>query len=210
MMHRRGYIIGCMVLLIGLGAATLWPHRLAVSRVQSTPEPKPVTHSLDKPNESPPPKTYAWKGTAADPKYINLPTIAAAGFVQFMGVDQNRQVAAPESIYLAGWYVNSVRPGEVGLSIIDGHVDGYQKPGIFNHLALLKPADQFTVERGDGRKLTFRVRQVATLDVSAATQELFARNPDIASQLNIITCGGTFKQSTGYDQRVVVTAELVS
>ena len=53
-----------------------------------------------------------------------LQVISIDAYLQNVGVDQNNQIAVPNNIHIAGWFVDSVRPGENGLSVIDGHVDG--------------------------------------------------------------------------------------
>jgi LPXTG-site transpeptidase (sortase) family protein len=171
---------------------------------------KAVTYSTSKPSEKPIPKaSYNWKGGAADPKFINLPTISASGFVQFMGVDQNKQIATPTNVNFAGWYVNSVLPGQVGLSVIVGHVDGLTSPGIFYHLDALKTGDEFTVERGDGTMLSYQVKSTTAVSTADAVNVLFSQNPGIQSQLNLITCGGVFNRaSKEYEKRIIVTAAL--
>ena len=53
-----------------------------------------------------------------------LQVISIDAYLQNVGVDQNNQIAVPNNIHIAGWFVDSVRTGENGLSIIDGRVDG--------------------------------------------------------------------------------------
>jgi LPXTG-site transpeptidase (sortase) family protein len=175
-------------------------------------QPKDVlAYSTNKPSEALVAKdTYKSTAGPEEPKYLALPTIHAEGYIQKMGIDQNNQVAAPNNVNLAGWYVNSLVPGQAGLSIVDGHVDGLHGPGIFLNLSKLAPGDQFTVELGNGTVQTFKVRQVSNVDDSAATTALFSRDSSIASQLNLITCGGIFDQKAhAYKQRTIVVSELL-
>ncbi len=173
---------------------------------------KPVTYSTNKPSEAPIPQaSYNWKGSADDPKFISLPTISASGFVQFMGIDQNKQIATPTNVNFAGWYINSVLPGQEGLSIIVGHVDGLTSPGIFYHLDDLKTGDEFTVERGDGTLLNYQVKKVSAVSTEDAVNVLFSQDPSIKSQLNLITCGGVFNHALKeYEQRIIIGAALVN
>jgi LPXTG-site transpeptidase (sortase) family protein len=169
----------------------------------------PVTVSAEHPSEAAIAKdTYRSTAVGAEPKYLRLPSLKAEGFVEKVGIDQHRQVAVPTNIHLAGWFSSSVTPGELGLSIIDGHLDGSRQPGIFAHLDRLKSGDQFSVELANGKTRTFLVKSVQSLSVDKTAAVLFSQIPGISRQLNLITCGGTFTKSAGYDHRVVVSASL--
>lgn len=170
-----------------------------------------ITVSTNNPSEIKPNKnTYKWQGAPDEPKYISLPTITAEGFVQKVGVDQNKEIAVPNNIYKAGWFVATAKPGNTGLSIIDGHVNGRVNSGIFKDLVKLKVDDTYTVELGSGVTKNYRVTKIIQVPTKDAPNALFSQEPNIKSQLNLITCGGTFNKSTKqYDERVIVYAALI-
>jgi LPXTG-site transpeptidase (sortase) family protein len=208
---RPRVIIAFSALLLAMaGGATYVAHR-----PHKQTQPPGITHVIsattDTPSEAPLTKdTYASTAAPNEPKYINLPSIQAGGFIQKMGIDQNMQIAAPSNVNLAGWYVNSAIPGQAGLSIIDGHVDGLASPGIFKRLSQLKADDQFVIELGNGTKLNYSVMSVALVANDKAVGTLFSQEPEVHSQLNLITCGGTFNRtSKNYEQRVIVAAKLL-
>jgi sortase A len=170
-----------------------------------------ITHSSANPSEAPVTSSYVSTAIGNEPKYISLPSINAAGYIVKVGIDQYNQVAAPGNVNVAGWYVNSLKPGQAGLSIIDGHVDGKKGPGIFLKLAELVAGDLYEVDLANGTKLTYQVQRVSTLKVADVPTVLFAHDPEIASQLNLITCYGTFNyQSDQYDERSIVMSKLIS
>ncbi len=170
-----------------------------------------VVVSTDRPSEEPISKEkYTSTAGQSEPKYIALPTIGGGGYIEKVGVDQNNQIAVPTNIYLAGWYVEALKPSQSGLSIIDGHLDGYKHDGIFKNLAQLKIGDTFQVEKGDGSILNYKVKAVQSMSVADANTKLFVKDPAIKSQLNLITCGGKFDESKKqYDNRVVIVSELL-
>lgn len=170
-----------------------------------------ITFSTDKPDEQKPDAdTFVWKGGRADPKYISLPAINAGGFIQNVGIDQRSAVAVPSNIHMAGWFAESSRPGQTGLSIIDGHVDGRQNDGIFKNLIKLKENDELTIELGSGAVKRFKVKKVTSVDTDRSAEVLFSHDPALSSQLNLITCGGNFnQQARQYDERVIVVTELI-
>lgn len=174
------------------------------------PVAKVVTYSTNIPEEVPPSETYEWVGGTDDPKKIVIPSIGVDSYVQNVGIDQNNDVAVPENIHLAGWFVESVRPGNKGLSIIDGHLNGIKEDGIFIHLEKLKPGDVVTVESGDGSSLNFAVKNIQIVDLATAAEVLYSQDPSIRHQLNLVTCGGEYDRDIRlYNKRVVVVSELM-
>lgn len=170
-----------------------------------------VTHSTDTPSEEKPDSGYKWQGDTRDPKKITISSIGVDAYLQNVGVDQKSEIAVPNNIHLGGWFVDSVRPGSKGLSIIDGHLNGNSQDGIFVDLEKVRQGDTYTVEFGDGSKKQFRVKAVQTVDLKDAASVLFSQDPSITNQLTLVTCGGVFdRQARLYGKRVIVISELVT
>ena len=169
-----------------------------------------VTRSTDAPDEAKPGSGYQWRGKPNDPKKLKIASINVDAFLQNVGVDQNKSVAVPNNVHMGGWFVDSVRPGEKGLSIIDGHYDGrVQTEAIFKDLDKVRPDDRIVVEFGNGSTKTFRVSKVTTTTIAEAASVLFSQDPQATNQLNLITCGGTYlRDAKTYDKRVIVSAQL--
>jgi LPXTG-site transpeptidase (sortase) family protein len=168
-----------------------------------------LTHTDDTPSEAPIDPEYSV--SASQPLSIEIPSVAIKGFIQKVGVDQNRQITAPNNINLAGWFVDSVLPGKKGLSIIGGHVDGYSKKGIFHSLKDVKNGDEVVVSFGDNSTRKFTVFATKSVKVDDAAKYLFNQDPSVTSQLNIITCTGKYDSSIhGYQDRFIVFASLSS
>jgi LPXTG-site transpeptidase (sortase) family protein len=167
---------------------------------------------VDKPSETDPSKDgYLWQGGPEDPKKIIIPKIGVNNFIQQVGVNEKNEIAAPLNIFIAGWFNQSVRPGQKGLSIIDGHLDGYKKDGIFKNLFKLQRGDELSIELGNGKSKKFKVISVEEVEEKKAMASLFSQNPRVSSQLNLITCGGNYdKNNRYYDKRVIVSAEQIN
>lgn len=166
--------------------------------------PEVVKNSTDDPDESPL-DNYVWKGKDSDPKYIDLPSIKAGGYIQKVAIDQRKEVGVPSNVNLAGYFTESSLPGSKGLSIIDGHVDGKSKPGIFKNLGKLKKGATFEVEFGSGKKQKFKVTDTRKVNKDKAPPVLFSQDPSVTSQLNLITCGGTYdKKARRYLDRIII------
>ena len=169
-----------------------------------------ITYSTNEPNESKKDAdNYKWVGSPNDPKKIIIQKIGVDAYVQKVGIDQDKKIAVPNNVHLAAWFTESVRPGENGLAIIDGHVSGRKTEGVFKNLKSLQKGDTFILERGNGTKLTFKVFETRTVPEGEAAAILFSQNPKVLSQLNLITCGGEFnKKSQQYSDRIIISAQL--
>jgi len=167
-----------------------------------------ITISSDTPSEATVSSDFFMQVADDQPREIILPTIQTTGYIRRVGIDQNNQIAVPDSIYLAGWYVNSVKPDEAGLSIIDGHVLGNYNDAIFKDLHALKPGDTFSIIYGDDSEKIFRVIEIKTLPIDETIAYLMQHDTAIQKQLNLITCGGNYDSSSNqYDMRVIVKSE---
>jgi len=164
-----------------------------------------VTTSVDVPDEEVP-KEYI---VPADlPKRIVMPSIGVEGYIQLVSIDQYDRIAVPSNVHVAGWYINSAKPGEVGLSIIDGHRDGTRVGGIFRDLEELKSNDEFSIEYGDGSKRNFIVIEVKQVSVEDAYDLMYEKREGVEKQLNLVTCGGTYnKRERTYEDRIIVISE---
>lgn len=170
-----------------------------------------ITYSTDSPDETMPGDGYVWPGQASDPRKLVIPSLGIDSFIQNVGVDQNNQIAVPNNIHIAGWFVDSVRPGQPGLSIIDGHIDGVvSRDGVFGRLPGIEVGAEFYVESGDGSQVSFRVIDVTEVVAEEAHGLLFSQKTDVHRQLNLITCIGSYDAGVRtYDNRMIVRAEAM-
>lgn len=198
--------------LIAFGAAGFWRQYAATHNPHPLPpNGQTVIHSTSHPDETPISSGAAYVVPADQPRHITLPSIGASGFIQRVGLDQNNAVAVPSNVHLAGWYVAGAKPGEPGVSLIDGHLQGNYQFGIFKNLANLQAGDQFTIEFGDHSKRKFKVLTIKLYTPDDVATAMLARQAGVTSQLNLITCGGSFNPGLGgFDKRVLVTSERIS
>jgi sortase (surface protein transpeptidase) len=108
---------------------------------------------------------------------------------------------------LAGWYEAGTTPGETGTAIVAGHVDNADGPAVFYNLGALKKGATIEVDRRDGGVAVFTVHAVEVYDAKGfpdSTVYGAAARPE----LRVITCGGGYSRSTGYQGNVVAFAHL--
>jgi hypothetical protein len=199
------------LVLIGFGLTKL---ALTLANTQGTgAQPNPqviITNDVEDPIEKKP-ATTSYNVPADQPKTIHLPTLSATGLIQRVGLNKQGAIAVPTNVHFAGWYTGSVKPGDVGLSIIDGHVSVKYSPFILKNIQKLQKNDEFTVEYGDGRLQTFRVVESKSLPEHKSAQYLSDKRADIERQLNLITCDGAYDRQSGqYANRLVVVARAVA
>ena len=142
---------------------------------------------------------------------IDVPAIGATSELLQLGLNPDGTAEVPPLARdsQAGWYRGSPSPGEVGPSVILGHVDSAEYgPGVFFRLGDLRQGDQIAVDRSDGSTAVFTVDRVASFPKNDfPTLEVYG-NTDRA-ELRLITCGGDFAPSArSYLDNIVVFASL--
>jgi sortase (surface protein transpeptidase) len=144
------------------------------------------------------------------PLELSIPAIGLAVPLSELGLNPNDTVQVPTSFQEPGWYEYGPSPGQLGSSVILGHVDSYQGPAVFFQLRTLRPGDSVDVTLADGVTAHFVVRQVAMyLKTSFPTQLVYGSRG--YSALQLVTCGGLFDSQTGhYLSNIVVYTSLVS
>lgn len=140
---------------------------------------------------------------------LDIPTLGVRGDLVELGVDAAGVLQPPESAFVAGWFTGGAAPGEPGPTVIAGHVDSKNSPGVFYRLKDLGPGDEVSVGRSDGRTARYRVTGVAVVDKDDfPTEQVYG--PTSGPELRLITCGGDFDRASGhYLRNVVASAVLV-
>ncbi|MFR9794385.1 class F sortase [Streptomyces sp. MS06] len=110
---------------------------------------------------------------------------------------------------LVGWYAEGPSPGEMGTSIIAGHVDTVTSAAVFARLGELEKGDVFRVERADGRTASFTVDDAETFPKDDFPDQRVYADADRA-EVRLITCAGDYDHSVkDYLDNLVVFAHLV-
>ena len=147
--------------------------------------------------------------TRSQPIRLEIPALTIdTTFVLPLGLMPDQTVSVPDSYEQVGWYSGGVSPGEVGPSVILGHVDSVDGPAVFYSLGELKTGDEIRVTREDGTRVIFTVTSVKRYPQSNfPTLEVYG--PTNAPTLRLVTCSGLFDKSTRrYSHNLVIFAEL--
>ena len=147
------------------------------------------------------------------PVSVDIPAIGVDSKLLHLGVNSNGTIRVP-SLYTrpnqAAWFKYSAAPGQIGTSVIEGHLDGYHGPAVFFRLGALRPGDRINVTLADGITAIFRVTGVRQYPKSRFPARAVYGTTGYAA-LHLITCGGAFDHATGhYLSSTVVFASLTS
>jgi sortase (surface protein transpeptidase) len=150
---------------------------------------------------------------ASPPTRLSIPAIGVSTEMRPLGLNADGTVQVPPlgGDSWAGWYKYSPTPGQLGPSIVLGHIDSvWNGPGVFFKLGALRPRDTVTVTRADHTVAVFRVERVVEYPKAHfPTAEVYGDTDRAA--LRLITCGGRFDSSAlSYEDNIVAYASLVS
>lgn len=150
---------------------------------------------------------------ANHPRYISIPALGIGKTrVMTVGLTKLNTLDTPRNISDTAWYENSATPGQgYGQVVIDGHSGGASRDGVFVNLGSLKSGDEIIVERGDGKKITYKVAQATTMSLketnATGMQELLKPYDQGKEGLGLITCAGKWiPRDKVFDQRILVWA----
>ncbi|MFJ6560987.1 class F sortase [Streptomyces sp. NPDC091412] len=143
------------------------------------------------------------------PLRIRIPSIRIDAPLTGLALTKSGSLEAPpaDNKNLAGWYEAGTTPGERGTAIVAGHVDNARGPAVFYNLGALKKGSTIEVDRRDGGVAVFTVDAIEVYETKDFPDEKVygaAKRPE----LRVITCGGGYSRTTGYQGNVVVFAHL--
>ncbi|MDG9693255.1 class F sortase [Streptomyces mutabilis] len=145
------------------------------------------------------------------PVGLRIPAIGVDTPVMRLGLASDGTVEVPPVTDddLAGWYRHSPTPGQIGPSVVLGHVTvGSHGDGVFRRLARLHRGDRVEARLANGTAAEFAVTEVRTVaKADFPTDDVYG---DVdRPELRLITCGGP-RSGDEYRDNVIVFAELTA
>lgn len=209
--------LAVILFIVGLGAAAsiYVGNKRVLTTVEAsvaennTPSQQNADGAL--PDESKPSEgaVRSYSVSPVNPRFVRINKIGVEARIRSLGTNKKGEVATPANIYDAGWYSESSKPGdEGGAMLLDGHVSGPTKKGVFFDIKNLVAGDSVEVERGDGKKYSFSVVKIQIFDANKVDMaSLLTPIKSGSFGLNLITCTGKYDSKTHqYNQRAVVYA----
>jgi LPXTG-site transpeptidase (sortase) family protein len=149
------------------------------------------------------------RGEPGPPRMLAIPRLDLKMPITAVTVDDTGAMAVPTRPSEIGWYAYGPRPGSAsGSAVLGGHVDS-REYGVGPLVALkqLRRGDDIviTTNRGTERFRVSTIRLIGKRDLDL--RDVFTREGK--PLLRILTCGGTYRRSGGYQANVVVTARPV-
>lgn len=144
------------------------------------------------------------------PTKLRIPAVGIeASFETPLGVDENRVIEVPESYETVGYYKYGPRPGEIGPSVVLGHVDSFEGPAVLYSLGQVKEGERIEIEREDGSVAVFVVDKLERHEQDGFPTAKVYSDLDYAG-LRLITCSGVYDHgSRRYSHNLIVFAHLV-
>lgn len=167
-------------------------------RIPAPPEPEAQSESVE---------------VVAEPTRLRVPAIGVDTTLLHLGLNEDGTLEVPPRSgpdnLKASWYDGSPRAGQVGPTVIAGHIDSKQGPSVFYRLGELDPGDEILIDRADETTATFVVDGSERYPKDDfPTRRVYGRTDN--PQIRLITCGGLFDRSTGhYKDNTVVYGHLV-
>lgn len=167
------------------------------------------TESVTEINEAPKEIVNEVRFARSAPIRIEIPKIKLdTTFVPPLGLNPDQTVSVPDNYTEVGWYAGGVTPGEVGSSVILGHVDSYEGPAVFYRLGRLEAGDEIKITKADGTIAVFVVESLERHNQDEFPTELVYGQVDYPG-LRLVTCSGVFNRTEQkYSHNLVVFAKL--
>lgn len=202
---KRRVLSSAVFIILGLGGLGFfgWQTIWAPAPGQAFTPPLPQTQAA-----APPANPTVVALPRSEPTLLRVPAAGIDTKMITVGRNSDNTMEVPSRADVAGWYRFGPTPGELGPSIIVGHVDSPQGPGVFWRLRELKPGDLIEVSRKDGTIAKFKVDTVKEFSQdNFPTQEVYGNISHAG--LRLITCSGSFNRITrSYTHNTVVYATL--
>ena len=143
------------------------------------------------------------------PTSVSIPSLGVSSSVIDLGRQPDDTMEVPQDATSTGWFTGSPTPGELGPSVLAGHVTWDKQPAVFFELGSMRDGQRVEVSRADGSTAVFEVTDVGQYPKTDFPTDKVYGEVDHAA-LRLITCGGHFDGETGHHvDNVVVYAELV-
>jgi sortase A len=149
-------------------------------------------------------------GQGVEPAKLVISRLGVLAPIESKGIDSHNQMEAPDRPFDVAWYPFTAKPGSGGNAVFAGHKDFVRVgPAIFWRLGELAPGDTIDVQGADQTQLHYRVTQTWDYTVSTIPMASVLAQGG-GDQVTLITCAGSYTQSSGYDHRLVVRAQRTS
>ena len=220
-------IVVLAIAMSGLLGAMAYKYHVAIQKVEAQPSANQEVAALEEqtdqtedieptllsetaaPVVAAGPSKQAAIATTARPYKISIPKLGIISSIISVGVTKSGAVNAPSNIWQVGWYNKSSIPSSnAGVVILNGHVHGPTKPGVFANLKNLKSGDVIKVSDTKGASFSYKVVQLKTYKANDGDPSMYQSASPDKQGLNLVTCDGKIIDNKYQDRLVVFTERI--
>ena len=143
------------------------------------------------------------------PRYLEIPRLKLKARVKSSTVTEYI-MPVPDNIYDVAWYSGSGNPGQDGNILLSGISQGTSKPGAFANLDSLEEGDEISLERGDGERFNYEVKEILIIDKEEAKNKLpiAQKRIDDKETVALISARRADESSTEFNSIIIVRATI--
>ena len=143
------------------------------------------------------------------PCRIKIRSIGVDAPVISLGLRSNGTLEVPTDYSETGWWSGGAKPGQIGSTVVVGHVDNRRGPAVFYKLPKLKAGDIVTVSRVKRPPVHYVIEDLGTWAKANFPSEI-VYGPTPISEIRLITCGGVFNRATGhYADNIIAFGRMI-
>ncbi len=143
------------------------------------------------------------------PCRIKIRSIGVDAPVIELGLRPNGTLEVPTVYSETGWWKGGAKPGQIGSTVIVGHVDNRRGPAVFYKLPKLKPGDVVTVSRVKMPPVRYVIEDLGVWAKANFPSEI-VYGPTPIAEIRLITCGGVFNPATGhYADNIIAFGRMI-
>lgn len=144
----------------------------------------------------------------SEPVRLRIPKIGVDANVIELGIQASGEIEVPKDYAETGWYKYGATPGEVGPTVIAGHLDSPTGPAVFVQLEKLQAGDRVEFTRKDGSSVAYTVSSTERYAQSQfPTEKVYGNTAQ--PEVRLITCDGIFdKGESRYSHNLVVSGTV--
>ncbi|WP_405217029.1 sortase domain-bontaining protein [Agrococcus sp. Ld7] len=197
--------------LTACGAANDAESMAATAPPTSSPSAEPTASATPETATAAPTTPAPLAMEASTPVSVSIPALDRTADLIETGIRDDRTLEVPpdEEGSPASWYTGSPTPGEIGASVLLGHVNSLSdESGVFYDLQSLVEGDEVIVAREDGSTARFEIYRVESFAKNAfPTRAVYYPVPE--AELRLITCDNLDGTNPSFPNNLVVFAKLV-
>ena len=204
-MQRRPLLVGALVAIVGAVLVLLWIQRGAdaASETSASATSMPTASPTSPPTATPTQTSTATPTETAEPPAAASPPATTGVSLRIPGIDleadlhaeglRDGKINPPAGTVM--WFTGyeRVAPGDVGTSVIAGHVVAGGRPDAFADLSDVSVGDRVELAEEDGSTSTFTVVRAGVVDKDDLTtdQDVWGANTSVR-RLAIVTCDDAY------------------